>query len=92
LTIHTGSVYIRRRRMRDFAEEIRTVRTRLGYTQSEFAERLGVAFRTIQEWEGGRNRPHHAHLILVAARALPKSKTPRAGRPGRRPGPKRREK
>jgi DNA-binding transcriptional regulator YiaG len=71
--------------MRDFAEEIRAVRMGLGYTQSEFAERLGVAFRTVQEWEGGRNRPHHAHLILVAAMALPKSKTPRAGRPGRRP-------
>ncbi len=78
--------------MRDFAEEIRAVRTGLGYTQSEFAERLGVAFRTVQEWEGRRNRPHHAHLILVAAKALPKSKTPRAGRPGRRPGPKRKGK
>ena len=65
--------------------EIRRVRTQLGYTQSEFAECLGVSFRAVQEWEGGRNRPHHAHLILAAAEVLPKSKTPRAGQPGRKP-------
>lgn len=71
--------------MSGFGKKIRAARMSLGYTQTEFAELLGASYRTIQEWEGGRKTPRYAHLILAAAKTLPKSRTPRAGRPGRKP-------
>lgn len=39
--------------------DIREMRTRLGETQSEFAERYHIPFRTIQNWETGVRVPLH---------------------------------
>ncbi len=44
---------------------IRELRTRLGDTQSEFALRYGIPFRTIQNWEAGvRNPPEYVLNLL----------------------------
>ena len=53
------------------AAKLRGLRYRLGYTQAEFAARLGVHIRTLEQWEAGRTSPTYGHLILAAARALP---------------------
>ena len=37
--------------------DIREMRNRLGETQSEFAERYHIPFRTIQNWEAGVRVP-----------------------------------
>ena len=44
---------------------IREMRTRLGNTQSEFAARYNIPFRTIQNWEAGvRNPPEYIVDLL----------------------------
>ncbi len=40
-----------------FAEQIRQLRSRLGLTQVNLAERLGVSFPTVNRWENGRSAP-----------------------------------
>jgi DNA-binding transcriptional regulator YiaG len=49
---------------------IRTIRSRLGLTQAEFAELIGVSRRTLENWEQGRREPTgptRAFLLLVDA-------------------------
>ena len=41
----------------DFPNRIKRLRNRLGLTQVTLAERLGVAFATVNRWENGQNRP-----------------------------------
>lgn len=51
---------------------IRTIRARLGLTQEQLAERLGVSFATVNRWEGGHARPQRAAeqaLIALAREA-----------------------
>lgn len=53
-------------------EQIRALRTHLGLTQRELAERLGTRQQTISEWEQGMYRPRGASstlLSIVAERA-----------------------
>lgn len=40
--------------------DIRSVREKLGLSQSDFAARFGFALRTLQEWEQGRSSPDTA--------------------------------
>lgn len=49
---------------------IARTRERMGLSQGQFAELLGVSVRTLQEWEQGRRAPSGAArtLILVASR------------------------
>lgn len=46
-------------------------RIKLGMSQPEFAEMLGVPVRTLQDWEQGRRQPSGAAkaLLKVAAKA-----------------------
>lgn len=51
------------------AEEIRTLRDKLGLTQEAFAARLGVAVSTLQKWEAGRHSPLRAMRRRMGAMA-----------------------
>ena len=48
--------------------DIREMRTRLGDTQSEFAARYNIPFRTGQNWETGLRRPPEYILDLLGER------------------------
>ena len=48
--------------------KIRDMRILLGDTQSEFASRYGVPFRTIQNWEAGIRTPPNYVLDLLGQR------------------------
>ncbi len=39
-------------------DEIRRLRARLGLSQTELAERLGVSFATVNRWENGHTKPY----------------------------------
>ena len=44
------------------AERIRRLRKRLGLTQTELAERMGVSFASINRWENGHVEPLPAFI------------------------------
>jgi DNA-binding transcriptional regulator YiaG len=46
--------------------EIRALRNHFALTQEQFAERLGVAFTTVNRWEGGDSKPQRAAIELLA--------------------------
>lgn len=46
--------------------DIKKIRTDLGLTQVEFAKRLGISMRTVQNWESGGAIPESKHGILRA--------------------------
>jgi DNA-binding XRE family transcriptional regulator len=41
----------------DYSERIKRVRGRLGLTQTQFADLLGVSFTTVNRWENRQSRP-----------------------------------
>jgi len=41
------------------------IRSKLGLTQEQLAERLGVSFATVNRWEGGNNAPQKAALAKI---------------------------
>lgn len=47
---------------------IREMRTRLGDTQSDFAKRYNIPFRTIQNWETGKRNPPEYLVSLLEQR------------------------
>jgi len=54
--------------------DIKTIRRRLGQSQSEFARMIGVSVSTLQNWEQGRRRPQGpARALLKVAAANPKA-------------------
>jgi superfamily II DNA or RNA helicase/DNA-binding XRE family transcriptional regulator len=42
---------------RDYADQIKRLRARLGLTQVNLAERLGVSFPTVNRWENAKSKP-----------------------------------
>ena len=48
---------------------LQAVRAEMGLTQGELAERLGVAFATVNRWEGGLTMPQRAARTAIAALA-----------------------
>ena len=44
--------------------DIKKIRTDLGLTQVEFAKRLGISMRTVQNWESGGAIPESKREIL----------------------------
>lgn len=47
---------------------IREMRTKLGVTQSEFATRYSIPFRTVQNWETGKRTPPEYIITLLEQR------------------------
>jgi putative transcriptional regulator len=44
---------------------IRTLRLRLGLSQRQFGEQLGVVFQTVNNWENGRTHPTRMALMVI---------------------------
>ncbi len=40
-----------------YPERLRSLRSRLGLTQTKLADLLGVSFTTVNRWENGKSRP-----------------------------------
>ncbi len=51
--------------MQDAARFARRVRKRLGFSQSEFAQRIDVSLDTIRNWEQGKRSPTGAAKALL---------------------------
>lgn len=49
----------------DMAKFAQRVRRRLGFSQAEFAERIGVSLDTIRNWEQGKRCPTGAAKALL---------------------------
>lgn len=49
----------------DFPLRIYDLRKRLGISQTQLAEWLGVSFTTVNRWENGRHRPQRHHWRLI---------------------------
>lgn len=49
-----------------FAERVRSLRKRLGLSQSSFADNYGLPLRTVQNWEQGRRtKPDSSGNLLI---------------------------
>ena len=53
----------------DIPATLRALRASLDLTQEQLAERLGVAFATVNRWEGGASKPQKAAQEAIAALA-----------------------
>ena len=47
------------------SEKLRAVRRKLGFTQTGFAERLGIDPTTLRKWEQRRARPNRCSLKII---------------------------
>lgn len=45
--------------------DVATVRTRIGFTQAQFAARFGVSVATLRHWERGDRSPQGPTLVLL---------------------------
>ena len=55
--------------IRDIPSTLQTIRANLDLTQQQLADRLGVAFATVNRWEGGATKPQKAARVTIAALA-----------------------
>ena len=53
-----------------FGQAMLTLRTAIGLTQADLAERLGVSRKTIGRWEAGETYPKAEHLKALLAFAV----------------------
>lgn len=51
------------------AELLRTLRERLGLSQTDLGKALGVSLNTVHVWEKGEREPSASHLQALAALA-----------------------
>ena len=55
-------------------QDVRSIRARLGKSQSEFAMMIGVSVATLQNWEQGRRKPEGpAKALLKVASENPEA-------------------
>lgn len=47
------------------AQEIKSIRSKMGMTQTEFADALGVSQMAVSHWENGLRRPSGSAEILI---------------------------
>lgn len=53
-----------------FHEEIKKIRQRSFLTQQDFADKIGVAFSTVNRWESGRAKPNLKAMKSINAFCL----------------------
>ena len=53
-----------------FPEEIKRIRQRSFLTQQDFANKIGVAFSTVNRWESGRAKPNLKAMKSINAFCL----------------------
>lgn len=53
-----------------FPEEIKRLRQRSFLTQQDFAEKIGVAFSTVNRWKSGRAKPNLKSMNSINAFCL----------------------
>ncbi len=53
-----------------FPEEIKRIRQRSFLTQHDFADKIGVAFSTVNRWESGRAKPNLRAMKSINAFCL----------------------
>lgn len=54
--------------------DVRAIRTRLGMSQPQFAERFGIELPTLRDWEHGRREPSGpAKTLLFLISRIPDS-------------------
>ena len=66
---------------------VKSLRTRLGMTQEQFASEVGVTFSTINQWENGRRRPQPfllKHLLDLDQQLAARQRRASARKPSRR--------
>ena len=66
---------------------VKSLRTRLGLTQEQFAKEVGVTFSTINQWENGRRRPQPfllKHLLGLDRQLRARQRHSQAPQPSRR--------
>ena len=66
---------------------VKSLRTRLGMTQEQFAKEVGVTFSTINQWENGRRNPQPfllKHLLDLDQQLVARQRRARARKPSRR--------
>lgn len=52
--------------------DAKSIRSKLGFSQSEFAAMLGISVRTLENWEQGHRTPKGpARILLMVAEAHP---------------------
>ncbi len=49
----------------EIADLVREIRQRLGLTQTQLAQELGVSYQSVNRWENGRNMPLPMVLKLL---------------------------
>ena len=72
-----------KRKVEDTAERVKSIRFALGLSQVALAEKLQVAFSTINRWERGRTRPLPAlvrQLEALEMEATTSKKSKKSGR------------
>ena len=69
------------------ADDVRSIRNRLGKSQSEFALMIGVSVSTLQNWEQGRRQPEGpARALLKVAAKNPDAVAQALSAPERKTG------
>ena len=58
----------REHQWKNIGERIKEARNKLGLTQAQLANQVGVSSQTVWSWEAGRVKPNHEHLEELAFR------------------------
>ncbi len=72
---------------REIPELIKELRERLGMTQEQFAQEVGVTFSTVNSWENGKRRPLPflvRRLLQMEEELNPKKRNQKGGNRTRR--------
>lgn len=71
---------------RDVPAFVRRLRKRMGLTQEQFAQEVGVTFSTVNQWENGHRRPQpYLWKRLLEIDASREQQTPRGKKRRGRP-------